>query len=115
MGWLNGLDGVYTLQSCAGHEDSDAHIWLRLNPVMTGRMRELAPLLVEQVGVLSVSQVWGRDWFPVWEVTIASHKQWPDRFEQGCEQVTQSLERTDWGGPAGRIDGSGKVKADETK
>jgi hypothetical protein len=93
VGWINGLEGVYTTQSCAGHDDADAHLWLRLTPTMAESMRVMAAFLVDETeGIYSIAEVWGREVFPVWVIHMASHTQDNVAFIRACEQLALTLE-----------------------
>jgi hypothetical protein len=65
---LNRLDGVYTLQSCAGHSKEDADganysgvIWLRLAPEMTRRFENAAQRLAADPRIERVGKIYWED------------------------------------------------------
>jgi hypothetical protein len=77
---LNELDGVTTLQSCAGHEEGetrpasgetfacDGHLWFADDELFTDDLLTRLTLLA---GITSVSKLYGREQAPVIEVTFA--------------------------------------------
>lgn len=66
---LNALDGVCTVQSCAGHKRPDGaldsgHLWLRLDSEMTARFDAKALALANAAGIERVSRLytkWGAE------------------------------------------------------
>ncbi len=66
---INGLDGICTAQSCAGHRRTDGtlisgHLWLRFSRDVAARFDDMAMSLAAQSGIEQVSRLytsWGTE------------------------------------------------------
>ncbi len=86
---LNALDGVCTVQSCAGHRRGQAidaaHIWLRTSAPVFNAMLRSAPQLVEHDEIEELAVRYGRTASgPIIEIIFAGS-------ERGCLEQSSAI------------------------